>query len=145
MLESAREDTPKSQSTESGFERVAVVGLGYIGLPTAAVIADRGIDVAGIDIRNDVVQTVNRGEIHIVEPALDSVVRSAVQAGRLTAYSEPVEADAFLIAVPTPITADKRADVDYVMAAAATISPLMVSLPSTLLSGITPLTSVSTL
>lgn len=123
MLESAREDTPKSQSTESGFERVAVVGLGYIGLPTAAVIADRGIDVAGIDIRNDVVQTVNRGEIHIVEPALDSVVRSAVQAGRLTAYSEPVEADAFLIAVPTPITADKRADVDYVMAAAAAISP----------------------
>lgn len=104
---------------------VSVVGLGYIGLPTAAVIAARGVDVIGVDTNARVVETINRGDIHIVEPALASAVREAVITGALRATTDPQPADVFLIAVPTPITSDKKADLDYVMAAATAIAPVL--------------------
>jgi UDP-N-acetyl-D-mannosaminuronic acid dehydrogenase len=81
---------------------ICVVGLGYIGLPTASIFATRGRKVYGLEINPRVVATINRGEIHIVEPDLDVLVRAAVQSGNLVAGSEPVEADTIIIAVPTP-------------------------------------------
>lgn len=107
------------------FDTVSVIGLGYIGLPTAAVMAERGVNVIGVDINTHAVETVNRGEIHIVEPLLDLTVKAAVTSGRLRAVTAPVHADAFLIAVPTPITAEKKADMSYVMAAADAIAPVL--------------------
>ena len=81
--------------------------MGYIGLPTAALLANRGYQVHGVDINQHAIDTINRGEIHIVEPELDTFVRSAVQSGSLVANIEPSEADTFMIAVPTPFHADK--------------------------------------
>lgn len=107
------------------FERVAVIGLGYIGLPTAAVLAGTGIDVVGVDINSDTVDTINRGEIHIVEPALDALVREAVKAGRLRAATIPELADAFVIAVPTPFKGQHEPDLSYVEAAARAVAPYL--------------------
>lgn len=107
------------------FDTISVIGLGYIGLPTAAVIASRGHRVAGIDVVQDVVDTINRGDIHIVEPMLDVTVRSAVTSGNLTAHTTPIQADAFLIAVPTPIRDDKTSDLSYVLSAAEAIAPVL--------------------
>src|SRR5688500_19871274 len=84
---------------------VCVLGLGYVGLPTAAVLATRGKKIAGVDTRNDVVATINEGRVHIVEPELDALVRAAVAAGSLRAFAAPQPADAFLICVPTPFAA----------------------------------------
>jgi len=84
------------------FKTVSVVGLGYIGLPTAAVIASRGINVIGVDVSQHAVDTINAGNVHIVEPDLDMVVRSAVKAGNLKAVTKPEKAEAFMVAVPTP-------------------------------------------
>jgi UDP-N-acetyl-D-mannosaminuronic acid dehydrogenase len=84
------------------FSTISVIGLGYIGLPTAAAFASRQKRVVGVDINQHAVETINRGEIHIVEPDLASVVKTAVEQGYLSATTEPVEADAYLIAVPTP-------------------------------------------
>lgn len=84
------------------FNTISVIGLGYIGLPTAAAFASREKQVIGIDINQHAVDTINRGEIHIVEPELDNVVKAAVEGGFLRASTQPVEADAYLIAVPTP-------------------------------------------
>lgn len=107
------------------FERVAVVGLGYIGLPTAAVLSGTGIDVVGVDINSETVDTINRGEIHIVEPALDAIVREAVKAGRLRATTIPELADAFVIAVPTPFKGQHEPDLSYVEAAAKAVAPYL--------------------
>lgn len=107
----------------AAFQQVVVVGLGYIGLPTAAVLATAGgVSVVGIDVRPDVVETVNRGEIHIVEPMLDQTVRDAVGSGKLKASLIPVSADAFLIAVPTPINPDKTSDLSFVMSAGESVA-----------------------
>ena len=106
----------------SGIEKVCVLGLGYIGLPTASVIASGGVDVVGVDIRPEVVERINRGEIHIVEPDLDGVTAAAVQRGRLRAALQPEPADAFVIAVPTPFH-DGRADLGHVWSAARAIAP----------------------
>ena len=84
------------------FNTISVIGLGYIGLPTAAVFASRKIQVIGVDVNQQAVDTINRGEIHIVEPDLDMVVHAAVTEGYLRATTTPEAADAFLIAVPTP-------------------------------------------
>ncbi len=84
------------------FETVSVVGLGYIGLPTAAMFASRKKQVIGVDVNQNAVDTINRGEIHIVEPELDMIVHAAVKEGYLKAVTAPEPADAFLIAVPTP-------------------------------------------
>jgi UDP-N-acetyl-D-mannosaminuronic acid dehydrogenase len=104
---------------------VTIIGLGYIGLPTAAVIASRGIDVVGVDTDAYVVDTVNRGEIHIVEPFLDAVVRQAVVSGKLRAELEPRPASTFVVAVPTPITKEKKADMLAVYSAADALAPVL--------------------
>ena len=100
------------------------MGLGYIGLPTAAVLASRGVKVLGVDVCRDVVETINRGDIHIVEPELGAVTAQAVEAGLLTASLVPSEADAFLIAVPTPFQ-DEKADLSHVRAATRAIAPCL--------------------
>ena len=83
------------------MKKVIFLGLGYIGLPTAAIAAHHGYDVVGVDVNPSVVETINRGEIHIVEPELDKVVKESVQNGHLRAVSKPEAADAFFIVVPT--------------------------------------------
>lgn len=103
--------------------RVAVVGLGYIGLPTAAVLASVGHEVTGVEISKHIVDTVNRGEIHIVEPDLDGLVRGAVLSGHLKAVLEAEPSDVFIIAVPTPFINDHQPDLRYVEQAARAIAP----------------------
>src|SRR5688572_22624727 len=100
---------------------VCVLGLGYIGLPTASVLAMKGYRVLGVDVRADVVETINRGQIHIQEPDLDILVRSAVTSGQLRAAAEPEPSDVFIICVPTPIRPDKSPDLSYVEQAARAI------------------------
>lgn len=107
------------------FEKVCVIGLGYIGLPTASLLATKGFSVTGVDVSDNVVDTINRGEIHIVEPDLDILVKSAVNSGNLTASLEPVEADVFIIAVPTPFKDNKVPDLSYIEAATKKISPFV--------------------
>ncbi|MFT4273296.1 MAG: UDP-N-acetyl-D-mannosamine dehydrogenase [Pantoea sp.] len=107
------------------FQTISVIGLGYIGLPTAAVFASREIKVVGVDINAHAVETINRGEIHIVEPELDKVVHEAVQRGFLRATTQVEAADAFLIAVPTPFIGDHQPDLSYVQAAASSIAPVL--------------------
>ena len=114
----------KSSETRS-FARVCVVGLGYIGLPTAAVLATRGLDVVGVDVSPHVVETINRGEVHIEEPDLDIAVRSAVLSGKLRAVTRPEPADAFIVAVPTPFRDGHKPDLSYVEAAARAIAPVL--------------------
>src|SRR5690606_29273785 len=107
------------------IKTVCVVGMGYIGLPTCAIFASRGLDVLGIDINPRVVEKVNRGEIHIVEPDLDGLIQKVVANGKLRAFTAPQPADAFVIAVPTPITADHKPDISYVLSAAKSIAPVL--------------------
>lgn len=109
------------------FEKVSVVGLGYIGLPTAAIIASRGIEVLGIDVSEHAVNTINEGKIHIVEPDLDMVVQAAVTTGKLKASLQAEAADAFMIAVPTPFTEGHSPDLSYIQAAAKSIAPMLKS------------------
>lgn len=106
-------------------KRMSVVGLGYIGLPTAAVIASRGIQTVGVDVVPSVVETVNQGEIHIVEPDLDIAVRSAVKGGMLRAVSKPEPAEVFLIAVPTPFCDGHEPDLSFIEAAARAVAPVL--------------------
>ncbi|MDP1604398.1 MAG: UDP-N-acetyl-D-mannosamine dehydrogenase [Legionella sp.] len=107
------------------FSKVIVVGLGYIGLPTAAVLASRRVRVVGVDICPDTIDTINRGEIHIVEPELDIAVHAAVTEGYLRATAEPEPADAFLIAVPTPFKENHQPDLSYIQAASTSIAPFL--------------------
>lgn len=107
------------------FETVSVIGLGYIGLPTAAILASRGMSVVGVDINQNAVDTINKGEIHIVEPDLDIVVKAAVATGKLRAVTQPEPADAFMVAVPTPFKTGKEPDLSYIEAAARSIAPVL--------------------
>jgi len=107
------------------FERVSMVGLGYIGLPTAALFAAYGTRVIGVDISQHVVDTINAGKIHIVEPELDGIVHKAVTAGMLHATREPEPADAFIIAVPTPFKDGHEPDLGYIDSAARMIAPVL--------------------
>lgn len=107
------------------FTHVSIIGLGYIGLPTAAVLASRGVNVMGVDVNPEIVATINEGRIHIVEPELDVLVHGAVHAGKLRAYTKPQKAQAFLIAVPTPITPDHRPDMTHVEKASRSIAPVL--------------------
>ena len=106
-----------------------VVGLGYIGLPTAAVLARAGHRVIGVDVNAQVVSTVNEGRIHIVEPDLDLAVAQSVASGSLSAQLTPAQADVFLIAVPTPFRSGTdgipQPNIDYVLAAARAIAPVL--------------------
>lgn len=105
--------------------KVVTVGLGYIGLPTSALIANSGIAVHGVDISQHVVDTINAGKIHIVEPELDKAVAEAVGKGFLKANTKPVEADTYLVVVPTPFKGDHQPDISYVQAATEGIIPLL--------------------
>lgn len=110
------------------FERISVIGLGYIGLPTAAMFASRKINVVGVDVNQRAVETINRGQIHIVEPDLDMVVQAAVSQGFLRATTVPEPAQAFLIAVPTPFRGENHdPDLTYIEAAARSIAPVLQS------------------
>lgn len=102
---------------------ICVMGLGYIGLPTAALLANRKYQVHGVDVVQSTVDTINQGKIHIVEPDLDTFVRSAVNSGNLIADVKPKEADVFIIAVPTPFHEGFVPDIDYVIAASESIAP----------------------
>lgn len=109
------------------FRRICVVGLGYIGLPTAAMFASRKVEVVGLDINPLAVETINAGNIHIVEPDLEILVRSAVTEGYLKATLTAEPADAFLIAVPTPLKDGHEPDLAYIEAAAKAIAPVLES------------------
>ncbi len=102
---------------------VCIMGLGYIGLPTAALLANRKYHVHGVDVTQSTVDTINHGKIHIVEPDLDTFVRSAVNSGNLIADIKPKESDVFIIAVPTPFHEGYVPDIDYVISAAESIAP----------------------
>ncbi|GFM28246.1 UDP-N-acetyl-D-mannosamine dehydrogenase [Novosphingobium sp. PY1] len=104
---------------------VCVVGLGYIGLPTAAVIARAGCRVLGLDVSQKVVDTINRGEIHIEEVDLDGLVHGVVSRGLLSASTQVAPADVFVIAVPTPFDKDHAPDISYVLSAGRTIAPVL--------------------
>jgi len=107
---------------------VCVVGLGYIGLPTAALLASSGYHVVGVDLSQHAVETINQGRIHIVEPDLDAFVRSAVSAKRLSAYSAPQTCDIYMICVPTPFHEDEaipRPNIDYVLSATRSVAPFV--------------------
>jgi UDP-N-acetyl-D-mannosaminuronic acid dehydrogenase len=111
---------------EPAYERgVAVIGLGYIGLPTSAVLADHGVRVHGVDIDPGVVEAVNRGAVHIIEPDLDEVVRRVVDCGSLTATTELVPADVYVVAVPTPFMGDHEPDLRHVESATRAIARLL--------------------
>lgn len=104
---------------------VCVIGLGYIGLPTAALLASNGYDVVGVDLNAHAVDTINQGRIHIVEPDLDSFVREAVTAGRLKAFTTPQQADIYMVCVPTPFHEGEgipQPNIDYVLAATKSIA-----------------------
>ena len=111
------------------FKKVSVIGLGYIGLPTAAVIASRGIEVVGIDVNQAAVDTINAGDIHIVEPDLDIIVRGVVTTGNLRATTIPEPADVFMIAVPTPFfesdDGSHRPNLSYIESAAKSLAPVL--------------------
>ena len=107
------------------FETISVIGLGYIGLPTATLFASRKKKVIGVDINPHAVDTINQGKIHIVEPGLDMLVHSAVTEGYLRATTQPEPADAFLVAVPTPFTDGRKPDLSYIEAAAQSIATVL--------------------
>lgn len=108
-------------------KKICVIGLGYIGLPTAAVLAKAGWNVLGVDIRPEVVETINRGKIHIVEKDLENLVCEQVTQGNLRAVSEPQEADVFIVAVPTPFREDHEPDLTYVEAAVRKLAKVLKS------------------
>ncbi len=105
--------------------KTVMIGLGYIGLPTAAVMAQQKIPVIGVDVNKNVVDTINQGKIHIVEPDLDLLVHEVVEEGFLKATIKPEPADVFLIAVPTPFKGDHQPDLAYVEAATNSLIPLI--------------------
>ena len=104
-------------------KKICVIGLGYIGLPTAALLANRGYNVHGVDVVQSTVDTINDGNIHIVEPGLDTFVSSAVKSGQLKADLKPIVADVFIIAVPTPFHEGYVPNVDYIVSATKAIVP----------------------
>ncbi len=111
------------------IKKICVMGLGYIGLPTSALLANRGFQVHGVDINPETIEIINQGKIHIVEPELDTFVKAAVDSGKLKASLTPAEADVFMLAVPTPFHKDSgdtpRPNIDYVLAATQAIVPFV--------------------
>ncbi len=105
--------------------KITIMGLGYIGLPTASILATKGHQVLGVDIHEETVEIINRGDIHIVEPDLDILVKSAVNSGQLKASLTPEEADVFFLCVPTPFHDDMSANLDYIESATNAIAGLV--------------------
>jgi UDP-N-acetyl-D-mannosaminuronic acid dehydrogenase len=114
-----------SVNKHRAFETISVIGLGYIGLPTAAAFASRQKKVIGVDINQRTVDIINRGGVHIVEPELEELVKKAVDEGFLEAVTAPRPADAFLIAVPTPFKDGHQPDLDYVEQAVNALAPVL--------------------
>ena len=110
---------------DPSFKKLSVVGLGYVGLPTAAIFAGRGLDVLGVDINAEIVELINQGKVHLVEPDLDKMVHDAVGAGKLRAATEPEPADAFILAVPTPFTDERKPDLSHLQAAAESLKGVL--------------------
>src|SRR5699024_12882440 len=106
----------------SNISSVAVIGLGYIGLPTAAILADHGLRVHGVDVNPDTVAAINDGSVPFVEPELGDYVARTVAAGQLTASTETPAADAYIVAVPTPVLADKAPELTYIESAGRTLA-----------------------
>lgn len=107
------------------FEKISLIGLGYIGLPTAAVLASRMGNVIGVDIRADVVEAVTHGTFHTMEPGLADLLAQVRENGALRAVPRPEPADAFIIAVPTPITDDHKPDISFVRSASLSLAPVL--------------------
>jgi UDP-N-acetyl-D-mannosaminuronic acid dehydrogenase len=105
--------------------KACFMGLGYIGLPTAIIAADNGIEVTGVDINPHVVETINKGKIHIVEPGLEELCNRVIGKGTLKAQALPAESDIYLIVVPTPFTGDHQPDISYVEAATRSVIPYL--------------------
>ena len=105
------------------MKKICIMGLGYIGLPTAALLANRDYSVHGVDIVQSTVDIINRGKVHIVEPELDTFVRAAVNSGNLKADTLPIKADIFIVAVPTPFHEGYVPNVDYIVSATKAIAP----------------------
>ena len=105
--------------------KVLVIGLGYIGLPTAAVLASRGVEVVGVDVNHHTVDAINQGKIHIVEPDLDILVQASVQSGNLRAMLHAERADVFMVAVPTPFKEDHQPDLSFIESATKSIAPVL--------------------
>ncbi len=105
------------------FNKICVLGMGYIGLPTASTFASKNIHVMGVDVNQHVIETLQRGELHIIEPGLGPLVQNAISSGQLTFSPTTAPADAFIIAVPTPFKDDKLADMKYVISAVESILP----------------------
>lgn len=103
--------------------RICILGLGYIGLPTAGMFAVNGVPVLGVDTKKEIVDEISRGGVHIMEPGLRTVISAAVSSGNLTVSTEVAPADVFVIAVPTPLTEEKRADLSYLFDAAEMVKP----------------------
>lgn len=112
-----------AKTLKSLDKTVCVVGLGYIGLPTAAVLASRGYQVHGVEVNPSAAEVINSGKAHIVEPELDLLVRAAVETDRLKAYPEPAASDVFMLCVPTPLVADNAPNLSYVRSATESICP----------------------
>lgn len=104
---------------------ICVIGLGYIGLPTSTLLASRGKKIIGVDVNEQVVDTINQGRIHIVEPELDVLLKQVVSDGLLRAVTRPEPADAFIIAVPTPLRENHKPDLSFVKAAALSVAPVL--------------------
>ena len=107
------------------FNRVCVIGLGYVGLPTAAIIAKHGIEVIGVDTDSERVEAVNSGSVSVIEPGLDAMVSDMVAAGMLSAQAKPIAADAFVIAVPTPISEDYAPDLSHIRDAVINVAEVL--------------------
>jgi UDP-N-acetyl-D-mannosaminuronic acid dehydrogenase len=105
--------------------KVSVIGLGYIGLPTAAIMAKKNITVVGFDINKKIVETINKGKVHLYEPGLEEIVKECVENKSLCASSDLSESDVFIVAVPTPFKQNKAPDLSYIKQAAFTIAPLL--------------------
>ncbi|MDR1416967.1 MAG: UDP-N-acetyl-D-mannosamine dehydrogenase, partial [Prevotellaceae bacterium] len=107
------------------MQKIVCIGLGYIGLPTATMVAEKGLDVLGVDINTRVVDTINKGAIHIAEPGLETLVREVVQRGNLRVAVKPEAGDVFLIVVPTPFKGNHEPDITYVEAATRSVLPFL--------------------
>ena len=107
------------------FNHICVIGLGYIGLPTAATFAAHGIKVTGVDVNQHAVDMINQGKVHIVEPDLDALVKDVVEKGMLSAQTTPVEADAYIVAVPTPFKNNHEPDLKYIESASKALAPFL--------------------
>lgn len=122
-----KSNTSSENSTAAGISRVAIIGLGHVGLPTAVLFANAGLDVSGVDINERLVDNINASISPVVEPGLEAILSQAIDAGRLHAAITPAPADAFVVAVPTPIQEDgtHAPDISHVLAAIRAVAPVL--------------------